>query len=92
MGARRIHRDRSDRTLVFNGRGLVSRIPGLHQSWQTHMNWIRGVLLEHGSVLLNGIELAAEVEGTDVHAEAAVRPPSPPRRQRKLTVPERSRA
>ena len=61
------------RTLVIKGPGLVLRIPGLHQRWQQHSIGDRGVLLENGRVLLNGVELPVEVRGGDAQAGAAVR-------------------
>ena len=61
------------RTLVIKGPGLVLRIPGLHQRWQQHSIGDRGVLLENGRVLLNGVELPSEVEDESVQAGAKVR-------------------
>jgi len=61
------------RTLVVKGPGLVLRIPGLHQRWQKHSIGNRGVLLENGRVLLNGVELPVEVRSGDSQAGAAVR-------------------
>jgi len=61
------------RTLVVKGPGLVLRIPGLHQRWQKHSIGNRGVLLENGRVLLNGVELPVEVRSGDAQAGAAVR-------------------
>lgn len=61
------------RTLVVKGPGLVLRIPGLHQRWQKHSIGDRGIWLENGRVLLNGVELPAEVRGGDAQAGAPVR-------------------